>query len=133
MTILRVLLQPVCFLLIRSNLYSCPPENIKSQAYVTLVRRCLEYACSVWDPHTQMHCQDIEGVQRQAARFVKQNCYEREPGTVTNLLCPVVRTPVSANPGLNFNPGFFFFLSKAQLRIIFSILFRVSNNRIVEL
>ena len=101
------------------------------QAYVTLVRPCLEYACSVWDPHTQMHCQDIEGVQRQAARFVKQNCYEREPGTVTNLLCPVVRTPVSANPGLNFNPGFFFFLSKAQLRIIFSILFRVSNHRIV--
>ena len=43
----------------------------------------------------------------------KKNCYEREPGTVNNLLCPVVRTPVSANPGLNFNPGFFFFLSKA--------------------
>ena len=34
---------------------------------------------------------------------------------------PVVRTPVSANPGLNSNPGFFFFLSKALLRIIFSI------------
>ena len=48
------------------------------------------------------------------ARFVKKKkCYEREPGTVINLLCPVVRTPVSANPGLNFNPGFFFFLSKA--------------------
>ena len=49
------------------------------------------------------------------ARFVKKKkCYEREPGTVKNLLCPVVRTPVSANhPGLNFNPSFFFFLSKA--------------------
>ena len=76
----------VCFLFIRSNLYSCPPENIKSQAYVTLVRPCLEYACSVWDPHTQKHCQDIEGVQRQAARFVKKKLLEREPGTVTNLL-----------------------------------------------
>ena len=43
---------------------SCPPENVKSQAYVTLVHACLEYACSVWDPHTQKHCQDIEGVQR---------------------------------------------------------------------
>ena len=74
----------VCFLFIRSNLYSCPPENIK--AYVTLVRPCLEYACSVWDPHTQKHCQDIEGVQRQAARFVKKKLLEREPGTVTNLL-----------------------------------------------
>ena len=28
-------------------------------------------------------------------------------------LCPIVRTPVRAYPGLNFNPGFFFFLSKA--------------------
>ena len=64
--------QPVCSLFIRSNLYSCPPENVKSQAYVTLVRRCLEYAFSVWDPHTQKHCQDIEGVQRQAARLVKK-------------------------------------------------------------
>ena len=65
---------------IRRNLYSCP-ESVKSQAYLTLVNPCLEYACSVWDPHTQKHCQDIEGV----ASFVK-NCYVREPGTVTNLL-----------------------------------------------
>ena len=43
---------------------------------------------------------------------------------------PVVRTPVSANPGLNFNPGFFFFLSKALSRIIFSILFKISNHHI---
>ena len=69
---------------ITRNLYSCP-MNVKSQAYLTLVRPCLEYACSVWDPHTQNHCHDIEGVQRRAARFVK-NCHEREPGTVTNLL-----------------------------------------------
>ena len=69
---------------IRRNLYSCP-ENVKSQANLTLVRPCLEYALSVWDPHTQKHCHDIEGVQRRAARFVK-NRYEREPGTVTSLL-----------------------------------------------
>ena len=41
---------------------------------------------------------------------------------------PVVRTPVRANPGLNFNPGFVFLLSKALSRIIFFILFRVSNH-----
>ena len=69
---------------IRRNLYSCP-ESVKSQAYLTLFCPCLEYACSVWDPHTQKHCHDIEGVQRRAARFVK-NCYVRAPGTVTNLL-----------------------------------------------
>ena len=43
---------------------------------------------------------------------------------------PVVRTLVSANPGLNFNLGFFF-LSKAFSRTIFFILFRVSNHQIV--
>ena len=68
---------------IRRNLYSCP-ESVKSQAYPTLVHPCLEYACSVWDPLTQKHCRDIEGVQRRAARFVK-NCYVREPGIVTKL------------------------------------------------
>ena len=69
---------------IRCNLYSCP-ENVKSRAYITLVCPCLEYACSVWDPHTQKHCHNIEGVQWRATRFVK-NCNEQEPGTVTNLL-----------------------------------------------
>ena len=38
----------------------------------------------------------------------------------------VVGTPVSINPGLNFNPGFFFFLSKALSWIIFYISFRAS-------
>ena len=46
-------------------------------------------------------------------------------------LGPVVRTLVSANPGLNFNPGFFFFLSKALSWIIFYISFRASNHHIV--
>ena len=36
----------------------------------------------------------------------------------------VVQRPTSANPGLNFNAGFFFFCSKADH---FSVLFRVSN------
>ena len=44
---------------------------------------------------------------------------------------PVVRTPVIANAGLNFNPECFIFLSKALSRIIFSILFGVSNHQIV--
>ena len=47
---------------------------------------------------------------------------------------PVVRTLVGTNPGLNFNldVGFFFsFSSKALSRIIFHILFGVSNHQIV--
>ena len=69
---------------IRRNLGGCP-EDIKSRAYTTLVRPQLEYGSCVWDPHTQKHISDIEGVQRRAARFVK-NCHKREPATVTQLL-----------------------------------------------
>ena len=49
---------------------------------------------------------------------------------IAKCLGPVVRTPVGTNLGLNFNPDFFFFLSKALSLIIFSIPFRVSNHQI---
>ena len=39
---------------------------------------------SVWDPHTQKHVKDIEGIQRRAA--IVNGCYARVPGTVINLL-----------------------------------------------
>ena len=44
----------------------------------------------------------------------------------------VVQRPVSANPGLNFNPDLFFFSSKAFSQKIFSILLRVTNHQIVD-
>ena len=44
----------------------------------------------------------------------------------------VVQRPVSANPGLNFNPDLFFFSSKAFSQRIFSILLRVTNHQIVD-
>ena len=69
---------------LRRNLSSCPDE-VKEAAYKALVRPHVEYASSVWDPHLKKHIQQIEGVQRRAARFVR-NCYTWEPGSVTNLL-----------------------------------------------
>ena len=45
---------------------------------------------------------------------------------------PVVRRPISDNPGLNFNSGLFFFPSRAFSRTIFSILFTVANHQIVD-
>ena len=44
--------------------------------------------------------------------------------TGVHILGPVVRRPISANPGLNFNLGFYFSLFKSCLRIIFSIYFQ---------
>ena len=69
---------------LRRNLYNCP-EQIKTQAYYSLVRPHLEYACSVSDPHTQKNISSIEEVQRRAGRFVKK-FNQRTPSTIKSLL-----------------------------------------------
>lgn len=56
----------------RSNLSSCP-TSIKDRCYKTLVRPQVEYASTVWDPHTKKNIGKIEAVQRRAAKFVTAN------------------------------------------------------------
>ena len=69
---------------LRRNLYNCP-EQIKTQAYYSLVRPHLEYAWSVCDPHTQKNIQSIAKVQSRAASFVKK-CNQHTLSTITSLL-----------------------------------------------
>ena len=57
---------------LKRNLCNCP-EQIKKQAYYSLVRSHLKYAFSVWDPYAQKNIQSIEEVQRRAARLVKKS------------------------------------------------------------
>ena len=45
-------------------------KYVKEQAYKMLVRPSLEYACTVWDPHSETECYKIEKIQRRAARWV---------------------------------------------------------------
>jgi hypothetical protein len=61
---------------IRRNLISCP-KDLKSKAYITLVRPLLEFSSVVWDTNTLELIKQIESVQRRAARFV-MNEYSRE-------------------------------------------------------
>jgi hypothetical protein len=61
---------------LRRNLQSAP-KSIKAMAYTTMVRPQLEYASTVWDPHQENHINQLEKVQRRAARFVNKN-YSRE-------------------------------------------------------
>ena len=70
---------------LRRNIHSCPKE-VKRNAYTTLVRPSVEYASAVWDPYTRNQINQLEQVQRRAARFVNNNFYNREPGAVTAML-----------------------------------------------
>ena len=70
---------------IRWNLRNCP-QCVRNQAYTSLVRPILEYACCVWDPHQRKYIKHLESVQRHAARFTTWNYYKMNPGCVSNMV-----------------------------------------------
>ena len=58
---------------LRRNLYSCPQE-VKEAAYKGLVHPVLDYGSSVWDPPGVVLQEELERVQKLAARtFMKQD------------------------------------------------------------
>ena len=65
---------------LRRNLQKSP-ECTKELAYKSMVRPILEYASTVWDPHTQENIGKVEMVQRRAARFVK-NQYSQSSSVI---------------------------------------------------
>ena len=46
----------------------------------------LEYGSIIWDPHNQARINQLERIQRQAARFIVGYYLSREPGCITNML-----------------------------------------------
>ena len=78
---------------VRRNLRSCP-EHCRRTAYTSLIRPSLEYAASVWDPHTQTEIDRLEKVQRRAARFIKNDYCSRTPGCVTTMLSDLKLPPL---------------------------------------
>ena len=70
-----VFLDEICF--------SCP-QDVRQAAYKGLVRPILEYGSSVWDPHYEGLIDDLEEVQKRAARFVTRN-YVYEKGSMTDI------------------------------------------------
>ena len=65
------------------NLHKCP-KPIKELAYKAMVRPIVEYASTVWDPHTEDNIQKLEMIQRRAARFVCKD-YSRTSSVTTML------------------------------------------------
>ena len=70
---------------IMRNLNQCP-QNIKSNAYKSLVRPLLEYSSSVWDPHTKKLSCKIDSVQRRAARFCFNDFRSKSEGAVSDMI-----------------------------------------------
>jgi len=58
-----------CLNFLRHTLWGVTCEA-KSMAYKSLVRPILEYACTVWSPHTAADKSTLEHVQRCAAQWV---------------------------------------------------------------
>ena len=66
-------------------------SSTKEVAYKTLVRPILEYCSSVWDPYQVGLIEEIDMIQRRAARFVmgtfsRQRCSTREANTTGKAL-----------------------------------------------
>jgi len=57
---------------VRRYTYCCSQEA-KNLAYLSLVRPNLVYAAAAWDPYAANDIQQLERVQRRAARFVKKD------------------------------------------------------------
>ena len=58
---------------------------MKEAAYKGIVRPVLGYGSSVWDPHYDGLNEELEKVQKRAARFVTRN-YTLEEGSMTFIL-----------------------------------------------
>ena len=69
---------------LQRNLYGCPQE-VKEKCFNTLIRPTLEYGCSVWDPHKAWQIEDLEKIQKRAARFVTGNYSLIEGNTLKNM------------------------------------------------
>ena len=67
---------------LRRNLFSCP-QDVKEAAYKSMVRPILEYGSTVWDPHCNGLNDELEKVQKRAARFVTRSY---ETGSMTGIL-----------------------------------------------
>ena len=69
---------------LRRNLYS-GPKGVKEAAYKGLVRSVLDYGSSVWDPQGVILQEELESMQKRAARIVTGN-YSYETGSMTGIL-----------------------------------------------
>ena len=78
--------------LLRRNLKGSP-EKLKQTAHFSLIRSCMEYGATVWDPYQKYNSDKVERVQRRAASIIKSR-YSRY-SSVSDMLDVLGCTPLS--------------------------------------
>ena len=71
--------------------YILAPQEVKEATYKGLVCPVLDYGSSVWDPPGVVLQEELESVQKRAARFVTGN-YNYETGSMTGILGQLITT-----------------------------------------
>ena len=69
---------------LRRIFFSCP-QDVKEAAYKSMVRPILEFGSTVWDSYCNGLNDELENVQRRAARFETRK-YSYETGSMTGIL-----------------------------------------------
>ena len=60
--------------------------SCKKSAYISLVRSILDYSAIIWDPYYIQDINKLEGIQKQATRFITGDYKLREEGCVTKMI-----------------------------------------------
>ena len=68
------------------NLRTCSAKS-KEQAYKALVRPIVEYSATVWLPYVAKNMQQVEMIQRQAARWVLGRYDRLDSDMLSSLKC----------------------------------------------
>jgi len=116
---------------VHRNTSSCPMK-VKALAYKTFVRPQLEYASSVWVPHTHCNIDRIEAVQRRAARSTMKDWRRQanqQPAITTGTTQTIVRgSPSSMLQYLGWDS-----LEESRLRSRATTLYRIVHGLIAIL
>ena len=70
---------------LRRNQYNCT-KDVSEATYRSIVRPTLEYASASWDPYRSSDINQLEQIQRRAARFVHRKYWDSTPGCVARMV-----------------------------------------------
>ena len=70
---------------LRRNLKHCH-QRVKLDAYKIFVLPILNYAATVWSPHTQYYINKLEAVQKHAARFIVSDYHSHRLSSISHIL-----------------------------------------------